>query len=161
MTSNFLSNEESGERPSREQQKRSMRYRRWRDRVILAVKGVVLGVVAGFGAFMFVHDGLTPDWISTWMIGTALLLTGAFVRLLVPHLKASVAVLLAAFFVGLAVVVGFWISPLWLLEYPVIVRRVLLPGYIGRAIFTTIITFPGMLLVGYLLGMIVDAYAFN
>lgn len=161
METNLPLGEESDEQSSRARRERSMRYRFWRDRAVLAAQAVLFGVVAGFASFMFTQASLTPGWIEGWMAGAAILLTGAFVRLLVPKLKESVAVLLGAFFVGLAVVVAAWISPLWLLEYPQVVRDIILPGYVGRALLSTIITFPGTFVVGYLLGLLVDAFAFT
>lgn len=130
-------------------------------RVRLALQALAIGLVAGLAVFVYLNKGLMPAYAEPWWPLGIVLVTGAFARLLVPHLRSSIAVLIGAFFVGLAVHVIAWTLPLWLLEYPVRVRDLLLPGYVGRALLGAVVIYPTTFVVGYLLGLIVDVYLYN
>lgn len=138
-----------------------LRSRYWRTRIRLGFQALVLGVVAGMAVFAAVNSGLLPSYADQWWPLSIILVTGAFARLLVPSLRSSFSVLIGAFFVGLAVHVVAWILPLWLLPYPVIIRDVLLPGYVGRALFSAIFLYPTVFIVGYLVGLLLDAYVYT
>lgn len=133
-----------------------LRSRRFRRRAGLGLWALALGVVAGMAVFVFINEGLMPGYAEDWWALGIVLATGALVPLVVPGLRSSVAVLIWAFFVGLAVHVTAWTLPLWLLEFPVRARDVLLPGYVGRALLSAVLVYPTTLVVGYLLGLVAD-----
>lgn len=153
------------DRPVREEVRQYLaailRSRYWRLRARLGLQALALGVVAGMAVFVYLNARLMPTSAEPWWLLGIILVTGAFARLLVPHLRSSISVLIGAFFVGLAVHVTAWMLPLWLLEFPVRARDVLLPGYVGRAVLGAVIVYPPTIIVGYLLGLVLDVYLYN
>ncbi len=132
-------------------------------RLRTAAVGVGTGLVAGMGAFMYVHDDLVPSHGLPLVPGPAwypvvmMALAGAYVYLLTPDSRESIVAALVGFTVAVSTLVAAVVVPLYVL-YPGPARGPLARQYLREA-------FPGFLngliLVyfgGYLTALLVLGY---
>jgi len=122
--------------------------------------GVALltGILSGMGAFMYSRAGLLPNPVPGWMPSAVVLLAGVYTFLLVRDIRGSVAAMLVASAIGIAILIAAWVAPLWLLPYPPAARDLLLPGLLQRAVTTAITTYLLLFLGGYLTTLMVAGY---
>lgn len=122
------------------------------------LEGVAVGLLAGMGAFVyntpqFVGLGADAKLLLVPMVGA-----GAFAHLFASSLRDSIRLGLTGFFVGLAVFVGAWIAPLWMLSYPPTARDVLLPEMVGDVMSAAFLNYAAAYLGGYLLTVSLGAF---
>lgn len=107
----------------------------------LLVIGMLTGSVAGMGTFMFVNSRFMPFGLDgPWPL-VIVGLGAMYTHLLAEDLAESAAVSIVAFAFGLAIHVGAWIAPLWILPFPPIARGLLLPKMAGEALLTGLLTY--------------------
>lgn len=116
------------------------------------------GVVAGMGSFMAIQHAFMPWGVSqTWAYAVTAL-AGVYAHLLAKDLSESITLALAAFFIGIAVHVGAWIAPLWLIPYPPAARDLLLPQMLGRALAGNVLVYFVTFLGSYFGAVMVGGY---
>jgi len=125
---------------------------------LLAVS-LALGTAAGMATFVALKQSLAPAYAGERWAVALVVAAGAATPFLVGGLRASVVAAIAATGVALLVHASAWVAPLFLLDYPVAVRDLLLPRYVGRALLSALLVLPLAYGCGYLLGVVVDGYA--
>jgi hypothetical protein len=114
------------------------------------VKSILIGLLAGMGAFVYNGTQFLPFEVDPRLLLVPILLASAFARLFASSLRESVQLALAGFFIGAATFVGAWIAPLWILPYSPVARDILLPKLTGSAISAGFLNFSPTYLGGYL-----------
>lgn len=124
-----------------------------------AAKGLSVGLLAGMGAFTYhMTQFLTVD-AGSWVLLAPMVGAGAFAHLFESSLRRSIRLGLGSFFVGLIVLVGAWIAPLWILEYSPLMRDFLLLEKIGQEVVTAaVINYAAAYSAGYLFTVSVAAF---
>lgn len=126
--------------------------RRW---TAVAFVGLLGGLVAAMGTYVFRLEGLAPAWASATAMGATVVLSGAFVKLLCQNLRASVAAILVAWVVGVAASFVAAVAPYYLLGISTAGGWALLPTARDALTFAVIWQFPFQF-VGYLLAIVYD-----
>ena len=123
-----------------------------------AAKGLSVGLLAGMGAFVYHMTQFVVVEVDSWVLLLPMVAAGAFAHLFAPSLRRSVRLGLAGFFLGLVVLVGAWIAPLWILGYPPLMRDFLLLNRIGQEVVTAaVINYSAAYATGYLFTLSVTA----
>lgn len=140
---------------------RRFSVRRVRSRLRLLALASLTGMVAGMGSFMSIQYAFMPWGISQTWAYVVTALAGMYTHFLAKDLSESITLALLAFFIGIAVHVGAWIAPLWLIPYPPVARDLLLPQMLGRAlvgnVFVYVVTFFGSYFGAVMVGGYFDA----
>ena len=118
--------------------------------------GLPSGVLAGLGAFLLSQPSLTPVAGTTLPLALVAL-GGGFVPLLTDRLRRSVAAMLCAYATGIAVHLGAYVAPLWVLSYPPSARDLLLPRFLGEAL-TIVFQYTLAFFAAYLLVVTISGY---
>jgi hypothetical protein len=119
--------------------------------------GLPSGVLAGLGAYILSQPSLTPVSGTTPPLALVVL-GGAFVPLLSDRLRRSVAAMLCAYATGIAVHLGAYVAPLWVLSYPPTARDLLLPRFLAEALTVVFFQYTLAFFAGYLLVTTVSGY---
>lgn len=123
-----------------------------------AAKGLSVGLLAGMGAFVYHMTQFVAVGVDGWVLLAPMALAGAFAHLFAVSLRRSIRLGLAGFFIGLIVLVGAWIAPLWILGYPPAMRDLLLLNRIGQEVVTAaVINYSAAYAGGYLFTVSVTA----
>lgn len=123
-----------------------------------AAKGLSVGLLAGMGAFIYHMTQFVAVDVDHRVFLVPMVAAGAFAHLFEPSLRRSIRLGLGGFFVGLIVLVGAWIAPLWILGYPPSMRDFLLLNRIGQQVVTAaIINYAAAYSAGYLFTVSVTA----
>lgn len=120
--------------------------------------GLATGTLAGMGAFMGSHPGLTPPLVTGAVALGFVLVAGAYTHLLAVELRESITAALVALAAGGATVAAAWVAPLWWLQYPPGARAVILPGLLQRALSDAMATLLVVYLGGYFATVLVAGY---
>lgn len=123
----------------------------------LLLKGVSVGLLAGMGAFVYNMPQFLTVEVDLRVLLAPIVAAGAFAHLFAPTLRHSVRLGFVGFFVGLAVLVGAWVSPVWILGYPAGTRDFLLIDMAQKALTAAVITYSTAYASGYLLTVSVSA----
>ena len=118
--------------------------------------GLPSGVLAGLGAFLLSQPSLTPVAGTTPPLALVAL-GGGFVPLLTDRLRRSVAAMLCAYATGIAVHLGAYVAPLWVLSYPPSARDLLLLRFLGEAL-TVVFQYTLAFFAAYLLVVTISGY---
>ena len=118
--------------------------------------GLPSGVLAGLGAFILSQPSLTPVAGTTLPL-VLVALGGGFVPLLTDRLRRSVAAMLCAYATGIAVHLGAYVAPLWVLSYPPSARDLLLLRFLGEAL-TVVFQYTLAFFAAYLLVVTISGY---
>ena len=118
--------------------------------------GLPSGVLAGLGAFLLSQPSLTPVAGTTLPL-VLIALGGGFVPLLTDRLRRSVAAMLCAYATGIAVHLGAYVAPLWVLSYPPSARDLLLLRFLGEAL-TVVFQYTLAFFAAYLLVVTISGY---
>jgi len=118
--------------------------------------GLPSGVLAGLGAFLLSQPSLTPVAGTTLPL-VLVALGGGFVPLLTDRLRRSVAAMLCAYATGIAVHLGAYVAPLWVLSYPPSARDLLLLRFLGEAL-TVVFQYTLAFFAAYLLVVTISGY---
>ena len=118
--------------------------------------GLPSGVLAGLGAFLLSQPSLTPVAGTTLPLALVAL-GGGFVPLLTDRLRRSVAAMLCAYATGIAVHLGAYVAPLWVLSYPPSARDLLLPRFLGEAL-AVVFQYTLAFFAAYLLVVTISGY---
>lgn len=118
--------------------------------------GLPSGVLAGLGAFLLSQPSLTPVAGTTPPLALVAL-GGGFVPLLTDRLRRSVAAMLCAYATGIAVHLGAYVAPLWVLSYPPSARDLLLPRFLGEAL-AVVFQYTLAFFAAYLLVVTISGY---
>jgi hypothetical protein len=113
-------------------------------------------VLAGLGAFLLSQPSLTPVAGTTPPLALVAL-GGGFVPLLTDRLRRSVAAMLCAYATGIAVHLGAYVAPLWVLSYPPSARDLLLPRFLGEAL-AVVFQYTLAFFAAYLLVVTISGY---
>jgi hypothetical protein len=113
-------------------------------------------VLAGLGAFLLSQPSLTPVAGTTLPLALVAL-GGGFVPLLTDRLRRSVAAMLCAYATGIAVHLGAYVAPLWVLSYPPSARDLLLLRFLGEAP-TVVFQYTLAFFAAYLLVVTISGY---
>ena len=122
------------------------------------LKGLAVGLLAGMSAFVYNMPQFIATDVDSRLLLVPLIAAGAFAHLFTPTLRRSIRLGLVGFFVGLAVFVGAWTAPLWLLDYSATGRDVLLLKMSREAIAAAFINYAAAYLGGYLLTVSITAF---
>jgi hypothetical protein len=114
-------------------------------------------VLAGLGAYLLSQPSLTPIPGTTLPLALVAL-GGAFVPLLCNRLRHSVAAMLCAYATGIAVHLGAYVAPLWVLPYPPAARDLLLGRFLAEALTVVFFQYTLVFFAGYLLVVTVAGY---
>lgn len=123
-----------------------------------AAVGVPTGILGGFGLFLLSQPALSPvagPALPIAFVGLA----GAYAHLLSARLRRSVATMLCAFVAGIGVHLGTYLAPLWVLSYPTVARRLLLPRFLLEALAGVVLQYTLVFFAGYVLAVVTSAYA--
>lgn len=118
--------------------------------------GLPSGVLAGLGAFLLSQPSLTPVAGTTPPLALVAL-GGGVVPLLTDRLRRSVAAMLCAYATGIAVHLGAYVAPLWVLSYPPSARDLLLPRFLGEAL-AVVFQYTLAFFAAYLLVVTISGY---
>lgn len=123
-----------------------------------AAKGLAVGLLAGMGAFVYHMTQFVAVDVDYRVFLAPMVAAGAFAHLFAPSLRRSVRLGLGGFFVGLVVLVGAWVAPLWILGYPPSMRDFLLLNRIGQMVVTAaVINYAATYAGGYLFTVSIGA----
>ncbi|MFB6267210.1 MAG: hypothetical protein ABEI31_06090 [Halodesulfurarchaeum sp.] len=112
--------------------------------------GLVVGVLAGMGTFVFSRPSLSPTG-SPWLGILLLAGAGAYAHLLSRSTWESVRGMVVGFVVGVGTTIGAWVVPLWLVPMPTAAREVLFMAYLQQALTTIFMAFVLVYFAGYFL----------
>ncbi|MFB6221632.1 MAG: hypothetical protein ABEH90_09350 [Halolamina sp.] len=123
--------------------------------------GLFVGLVSGMAEFVYVRDGLAPGFIEPWWALLAVAVAGGFVHVFTRDLAESVAAAAYGLLGGVAVHVGAYVSPLFVLADPPTgaeflwyepgIGDALLIKLAGRAMTTALFTYLLAFLCGWLI----------
>lgn len=134
-----------------------MHWRPVRRLVATASVGISSGLLAGLGAYLLSQPTLRPVADTTAPLALVAL-AGAYVAVLSDRLRSSVAAMICAFFVGIAVHIGTYLAPLWLLPYSPTARGLLLSSFLVEALVVVYFQYTLVFFVGYLTVVTVSGY---
>lgn len=121
----------------------------------VAFVGGVAGLLSAMATYVFRLESLAAPWASTELMGTVILLSGAFVKLLCQNLRTSVVAFAVSFAVGALAGVAFAAAPYYLLGISTAGGWVLLPAVRDVVTFALVWQFP-LQVSGYLLAVLYD-----
>lgn len=124
-------------------------------RTAVGFVGLFAGLVAAMGTSVFRLGDLAAPWASAEVIGVAVVLSGALVKLLCQNLRTSIVAFGVAWAVGAAFGLVFAVAPYYLLGISTVGGWALLPEL--RDVITTSLMYQFPLqIVGYLLAVVYD-----
>ncbi|WP_158057443.1 hypothetical protein [Halorussus halophilus] len=120
--------------------------------------GATLGLVGGLASFMnakkdLVAYGVGPEWLVALIA-----VMGILAHVLAADLVESIRLALVGLAVGTVVHLVVWVSPLWILPYPVGARDLLLPRMLGQAVTKGLPEFLITFFAGYCAAVVVLSY---
>lgn len=117
------------------------------------VAGILLGTIAGMATFVdgwstFVAIGIDPAVFSA-----IILAAGALSYIITPTLRRSIRLFLVAFIVGMAVIVGSYVLPAYILPYRDGFRDLLVPRLVGDALGNAFYFYAPLFIGSYLFAL--------
>jgi len=117
-----------------------------------------IGVLAGMGGFVYNSTQFLAADVDGRLLLVPMFAAGVFAHVLAPSLRQSVRLGIAGFFVGLAVFVGAWLAPLFVLSFPNAAIDLLLPSMVGDVASAAFLNYSPTYLSGYLLAVSTGAF---
>ena len=117
-------------------------------------KSLLFGVIAGMATFVYVAHPWAQSWVSQWWMVVVMAFAGSANVWYVDELRPAILTSILSVGIAFAVHVAAWTAPVFVTDYQLIARRVLVLSYMGQGVTSAILVLPIAYFGGFFLALL-------